>query len=151
MHPRLRSWNKVRIWTIWFPWQLQKDQASLRRKNAEAHNQDTNLKNEFIKHHYSHTWLRRTYKPYLETLLCVNFLFDLIRHDYPWKSPLKTEQTFHCDKNFPPCRRKLPTWRSRASLKLPTWLFRCQAVFCLQQLAFLKAKALFFEYCTQLV
>ena len=98
-----------------------------------SYNQDTNLKNEFIKpSHYSHRWLCRTYKPYLETLLCVNFLFDLIRHDYPWKSPLKTEQTFHCDKNFPPCRRKLPTWRSRASLKLPTWLFRCQAVFCVQ-------------------
>ena len=41
-----------------------------------SYNQNTNLKNEFIKHHYSHTWLCRTYKPYLETLLCVNFLFD---------------------------------------------------------------------------
>ena len=42
-----------------------------------SYNQDTNLKNEFIKGHYSQTGTSMTYKLYLETLLYViNFLFD---------------------------------------------------------------------------
>ena len=52
------------------------EKENLKNRNIKLScNQNTN-QNKFIKHHYSHTWLYRTYKPYLETLLCVNFLFD---------------------------------------------------------------------------
>ena len=65
-------------------------------------NQDTNLKNEFIKpSHYSHRWLCRTYKSYSETLLCVNFLFDpRIENGTIKKQQLKSKVACYQDENF---------------------------------------------------
>lgn len=67
-----------------------------------SHNQDTNLKNEFIKGHYSQTGTSMTYKLYLETLLYViNFLFDpRIENGTFRKQQLETKVACCQDDNF---------------------------------------------------